>query len=86
MDGRLAKGEANNSEQLMKHNDALRDNFASVWYIKNGIEHGELSEAKEAWFELEEDVQRALWMAPSKGGILSTVERTMIKSNEWHAA
>lgn len=86
MDGRLAEGDDIASVKLIKHNDALRENFPSVWCIKNGIETGELSEAKEAWCELEEDVQRALWVAPSKGGIFSTAERTMMKSNDWSAA
>lgn len=61
------------------HDIALRDNLASVNAVKLGIADGDLSTAAEAWQELPEPTQRALWLAPSKGGILTTEERKTIK-------
>ena len=73
-------------DALMRHNAVLATNMPSVIVIKDAIFNDNLSEAKEAWNELEEDEQRALWVAPSKGGILTTAERATMKSNEWGAA
>ena len=73
-------------ERVISHNDCLRDNLASVLAVKESIDSGELSTAKECWAELEEDEQRTLWMATTKGGILTTEERKIMKSNEWGAA
>ena len=61
------------------HDAALRDNLASVNAVKQGIEDGDISTAAEAWQELTEDVQRALWLATTKGGIFTTEERKTIK-------
>ena len=74
-------GEAKVVDRKQIHDDALRENLASVNAIKLGIEEGDLSTAAECWFELEEDVQRALWLAPSKGGIFTTKEREVMKND-----
>jgi len=73
-------------EYLMRHNDALRDNLPSVLCIKESLAIGEWSTAKEAWLELDPDERRALWMAPSKGGVFTTKERAQMKSDEFNAA
>ncbi len=71
---------------LMRHNAVLATTMPSIIVIKDAIFNDNLSEAKEAWNELDEEEQRALWVAPSKGGILTTSERATMKSNEWGAA
>jgi len=63
------------------HDKALQENLASVNAIKLSIEENDLSTAAECWFELEEDVQRALWLAPSKGGIFTTKDREVMKND-----
>lgn len=78
-----ASGEA--LQPILDHMQAVRDNWPSIAYIKSGIENGDLSTAVEAWRELDQEVQMALWKAPSKGGIFTTHERTVMKSNEWNA-
>lgn len=67
------------NQQKQDHDEALRDNLASVNAVKLGIADNDLTTAAEAWQELPEEVQRALWLAPSKGGILTTEERKTIK-------
>lgn len=73
-------------DRLISHNNCLRDNLPSVLAIKEAIALGELSTAKECWSELDENEQRALWVATTKGGIFTTSERKTIKSNEWSQA
>lgn len=68
---------------LLRMTEALRDNsvYASVYFIKEHmvLENG-LSAASEAWQELTEAEQTALWIAPSYGGIFTTEERKVIKN------
>lgn len=74
-----------NVETLREHNEALRIHLDSVYAIKVAIGTGELEKAIEAWAEIPQDDQRALWVAPTKGGIFSTKEREVMKSDEWAA-
>ena len=83
-DGR-ATGEQN-TELLRKHNEALRNNFLSVYVVKQAIADKDFGIASEAWGELTQDEQRALWVAPTKGGIFTTDERATMKSDEWAEA
>ena len=64
--------------RLLKHNKCLRDCLASVEHIKTCISCKRFDEGREAWAELEEDEQTALYIAPSKGGIFTTEERKII--------
>lgn len=59
----------------------------AVHQIKKGIENADYETAAQAWFgTLEDDEKKALWIAPSKGGIFTTVERDAIKSTEFRKA
>ena len=71
-------------ERLMAHNEVLRDNLLSVMTIKDGIHNKEYSTAYEAWGELTEEEQRALWVAVTKGGVFTTEERKIMKSKEFN--
>jgi len=80
---------------------ALVDNFRSVDAVKLGImdaqptetvknqfefaSEPDLSTAIEAWNELDTDTKTALWLAPTKGGCFTTVERAIMKSDRWAA-
>lgn len=67
-------------EYLLRHMAAVRENLTSVYDIRNYIAMGQLSLAAEAWYELPEEVQKALWVAPTKGGIFTTKERETMKN------
>jgi hypothetical protein len=58
----------------------------SLVAIRDALAIEDYSTAKEAWRELDQDVQVALWKAPSKGGWFTTKERSQMQSNEWSAA
>jgi hypothetical protein len=73
-------------EELLVYNNLLREEFFSVAAVKQGLLEKDYSSAKEAWAELEEQVQRELWKAPTKGGIFTTIERGLMKTPEWAAA
>lgn len=66
--------------------DLVADNNESIAAIKSGIESGELSQAAEAWFELDQATMAGLWKAPSRGGCFTTKEREIMKSPEFRKA
>ena len=63
--------------------DQLAD---SIEAIKTGIQIGDLVMAKEAWDELTEEEKIGIWKAPSKGGVFTTEERSIMKSTEFRTA
>jgi len=81
--------------------NALVENFRSVDAVKLGImdsqatetvknqfefaSEADLSTAIEAWNELDTEAKTALWLAPTKGGCFTTVERAVMKSDRWCA-
>lgn len=72
-------------EAVLEHMAAVRELFGSVSAIKMGILMGELGRASEAWFELSEQEKMILWRAPTKGGIFTTEERSIMKSPEFRS-
>jgi len=68
-----------NTVNLAVLQDAIKNNFFSIYEIKNAILENDLSRAAEAWLELSREDQNTLWVAPTKGGIFTTDERKTIK-------
>ena len=73
-------------DPLEAHNTALQANLDSVNAIKDGIANGQWDVVAECWAEISDDDKKALWVAPSKGGIFTTAERAALKSDEFNAA
>lgn len=73
-------------QPLLSMAEVLRENFASVAFIKESLSCGDYDAAAEAEAEMERDDLVALWVAPSKGGVWTTEERAKLKSNEMNAA
>ena len=67
--------------QTMKACYAYHD---SIVAIKEAMKTGEFSAGAEAWYELPNEIKAHISIAPSKGGILTTSEREMLKSKAWH--
>ena len=67
---------------IMAHNDALQRNFASVYFIKEHLALESFEAVIEAWNEITDEDKKALWLAPSKGGIFTTAERKDMRSDE----
>ena len=81
-----AISQQNDTGPLMAHNEALQRNYASVYFIKEHLALRAWETAAEAWGEIDDDDKKALWIAPSKGGIFTTAERGDLKSNEFNEA
>lgn len=82
-----ALGEAQESiEDLLKHNDVARENFDSIYFIKEYIKTGDVAGVAQIWLELSNDIKEALWVAPTKGGVFTTEERAFLKSDEFAQA
>lgn len=75
-----------NVDRLMAHNNAVREHFEAVYCIKSMLREDNYSAAAEAWAEMDKATLEALWLAPTKGGIFTTEERTKLKSDEMGAA
>ena len=58
---------------------ALRQNLDTALYIKQKFAEGDILGAKQAWNELSQKEKIALYMAPTKGGFLTTKERELIR-------
>lgn len=68
------------------HDDAVKRNLMSISAIKVAIETQNWETAAEAYSEMSNEDKTALWLAPTKGGVWTTHERTMLRSDEFNAA
>src|SRR3990167_2295353 len=66
-----------NIEKIRAHNNALRDHFHSIYIVKQSIADENLSAAAEALGELDRATIDVLFLAPTKGGIFTTHERSV---------
>jgi len=64
---------------FLSHQQAVRDNFDTVAYVKECLATEKLEAAIEALAELDQETKGLLWKAPTKGGIFTTAERDMLK-------
>jgi len=72
--------------KLKTHNAAVRDNIESIVAIKHYLLNDDYSSAYEAYNELDDDTKTAITLAPTKGGIFTTLEVKKIRSDEWSQA
>lgn len=85
-----SQGSNEEMERLVAHNEAWRNNSASIYFIKEYIgdpmKPSDWENVAEAWAEIPNEDKQALWLAPSKGGVFTTAERAALKSDEFNAA
>lgn len=60
---------------------AVREHWESVVYLKRALKDEDALAFVEAWFELPEEAQIALWISTKGGGVWTTKERAIAK--EW---
>lgn len=78
------------AKELIEYNELVRNNWHTVAEVKNLLhpQWGEMqnqpnvTDARAMLKELGDETYRALWKAPTKGGIFTTVERTLLKEPE----
>lgn len=71
---------------FVAYQDCVRTHLNSIVAIKNAIATQQYSIACEAWDEIDNQSKEKLWLATTKGGIFTTEERRIMKSNEFHEA
>ena len=85
-DAIIQQTEINAQEQLLTYNAAVRKHIASISAIKNALADADLETAAEEWGQLNEEEQRSIWKAPSKGGMFTTQELATIKTSDFREA
>lgn len=70
-------------KRFAKHTRAALQYYESIMAIKQHIAEDQLSHGAEEWFNLDDEVKAALWLAPSKGGVFTTKEREVMQSAEF---
>lgn len=79
----LEHGEPSQEEKLAQrravHDEAYGRHSESIAFIKDRIAANDLKAVAEEWAAISQDDQMALWLAPTKGGCLTTLERATIK-------
>lgn len=85
-----ASGAGKTAEDLYRNfsflTKAIYEHHESIQTIKEAIETGYFEPGAAAWFELDEDAKKTLWAAPTKGGIFTTHEREIMKTEKWRLA
>lgn len=71
---------------LVERQRTLSEHLGSVQVVKEGIASGDLSTASEEWYSLPEKVQSDLFFAPTWGGIFTTQEIAVMRSQEFREA
>jgi len=68
------------SVDLVAHKYAMQANLDSIFAIKQFISNGDNARAVRIWVEdVSEDHKRALWVAPTNGGVFQTHERAILQ-------
>jgi hypothetical protein len=57
----------------------VRDHFDTIVQVKTHLANDEVEDARAAYKELDVEVQKDLWRAPTRGGIWTTNERAKMK-------
>lgn len=73
------------TEFLVKHNQAMKDNFEAIFNIKQAIKENDPYKVLENLDEISHEDQESLWVAPTKGGVFTTQERAYFKTDEFNA-
>jgi len=71
--------------RLVIHNTALRDNLDVVSAIKVALNEDDYQSSVEYIYEMGQEIFEALWVAPTKGGIFTSKQIAILKSDDYGA-
>jgi len=74
------------TDWFAKASEKLREHWENISVFKTAIATEDYTAAVEAWYEIPQEDWTYFNLAPTKGGILSTKERGIFKSDEWSQA
>ena len=66
-------------DKLIAHNKAVVRNIEEIYQIKYSIANGDEVAALEIAADLDQEDKALLWLAPTKGGIFTTIEREALQ-------
>lgn len=76
----------NASQELLNYNAGVREHIGTISAIKDALACDDFETAAEEWLTLNEEQQRSIWRAPSKGGVFTTKELATMKTSEFREA
>jgi hypothetical protein len=85
-DAIILQTEINAQEQLLTYNASAREHLGTIAAIKDALACDDFETASEEWLTLNEEQQRSIWRAPSKGGMFTTKELATMKTSEFREA
>jgi hypothetical protein len=85
-DAMIKQAEMNAQEQLLTYNASVREHLGTIAAIKDALACDDFETASEEWLTLNEEQQRSIWRAPSKGGMFTTKELATMKTSEFREA
>lgn len=68
--------------RMLEHNIAVRENWQLISAIKECLSSEDYIGLAQLWIAVPESIKHHLWVAPTKGGIFTTQEIAMMKSND----
>jgi len=74
------------AEKMRIHNDAVRDNFSSIFFIKEALRDEDYDRAAECMAEIDKPIRDILKLAPTKGGCFKTSELKQFSTSEFREA
>lgn len=72
--------------KIIIHNQAVKDNIASIFEVKQALAEGNYDVAAECMRELSDETRQALNLAPTKGGIFTVEENKQFRTDEYSQA
>ena len=67
---------------VFEHVKTVRDNWDDVHAIKEAIANQDFQTVAEYWYGTEDQIKHDLWLAPTKGGLFTTHEISVIKGDD----
>ena len=74
--------QANLPVNVFDHVKTVRDNWDDVHAIKEAIANEDWPTVAEYWYGTENQIKHDLWLAPTKGGLFTTHEISVIKGDD----
>jgi hypothetical protein len=74
--------QANLPVNVFEHVKTVRDNWDDVHAIKEAIANQDFQTVAEYWYGTEDQIKHDLWLAPTKGGLFTTHEISVIKGDD----
>jgi hypothetical protein len=75
-----------NNDKLISYNEMVRSKIDPIFFIKTALANNDLAEARRHFLDLTKDELSILWIAPSKGGIFTTQEIALMKTESFRTA